>query len=125
MYLFTFITNNLCSYTSEFSIGSTELFNIQFITSAQTEDAQGSISIFIFGGTPPFTYILDGDTVESFIDGLNAGSYELLVIDAYDCTEQVTISIPYINNSGIPENDNEIHIKMSVDELQICARQFP
>ncbi len=120
---YTFITNNLCSYTSQFSIGSTELFNIQFITSAQTEDAQGSISIFIFGGTPPFTYILEGDTVESFVDGLNAGSYDLLVIDAYDCTEQVTISIPYINNAGIPENDNEIDIKMSVDELQICSRQ--
>ena len=118
---YTFITNNLCSYTTEFSITSSELFNIQFITSGQTENEQGSISIFVFGGTPPFTYILDGDTVESYIDGLSAGLYELLVTDAYGCNEQVSISIQNMASTGEAEHDNEIDVKLTADHIEICS----
>ena len=118
---YTFITNNLCSYNYEFSITSSELFNVQFITSGENENEQGSISIFVFGGTPPFTYILEGDTVESYIDGLNAGLYELLVTDAYGCSEQVDISIQNMVSISEAEHDNEIDVKLTANHIEICA----
>ena len=120
---YTFITNNLCSYTAEFPITSSELFNIQFLTSGQTENEQGSISISIFGGTPPFTFILEGDTVDSYIDGLSAGLYELLVTDAYGCSEQVTVSIPYIVTVGMDEHENEVDVKLTTNHIEICASE--
>lgn len=118
---YTFITNNLCFHTSEFSITSVDSLNVQFLTTGQTDNEQGSISIFVFGGSPPYTYILEGDTVESFIDGLTTGYYELLVTDEYGCEQQVNISIPYVNNSGIDENDIVINIKLTVDHIEICS----
>ena len=120
---YTFITNNLCSYTAEFPITSSELFNIQFLTSGQTENEQGSISISIFGGTPPFTFILEGDTVDSYIDGLSAGLYELLVTDAYGCSEQVTVSIPYTVTVGMDEHENEVDVKLTTNHIEICASE--
>tara|TARA_B100001287_G_scaffold214719_1_gene183587 strand:+ start:4076 stop:6499 length:2424 start_codon:yes stop_codon:yes gene_type:complete len=118
---YTFITNNSCSYSSDFSINNIESPNIQFITSAQSENEQGSISIFVFGGTPPYTYILEGDTVESYIDDLNAGIYELLVTDAYGCSAQASISIQFMPSAVIAEHERKIDIKLTVDHIEICA----
>ncbi len=120
---YTFITNNLCSYSAEFSIVSGDLLNVQFITTGQTNEEQGSISIFVFGGTPPYTYVLDGDTVESFIEGLNSGSYELLVTDAFGCSEAVNISIQNMTTVGAFEHNNEVNINLTVNHIEICSSE--
>lgn len=120
---YTFVTNNSCSYTSEFSITNPELMTVQFITSGQSENEQGSISISVFGGTPPFTYILEGDTVESYIDNLSAGAYELIVTDAYGCSQQVSISIQYVASTGEAEHNNEIDVKLTANHIEICASE--
>ena len=118
---YTFVTNNMCSYTSEFSILSPDVMNVQFLTTGQTNNELGSISIFVFGGTPPYTYILEGDTVESFIEGLIAGSYEVLVTDAYGCSQQVSISIQNIISTGLDESNNDLDIILTVDHIEICS----
>ena len=120
---YTFVTNNSCSYTSEFSITNPELMTVQFITSGQSENEQGSLSIFVFGGTPPFTYILEGDTVESYIDNLSAGAYELIVTDAYGCSQQVSISIQYMASTGEAEHNSEIDVKLTANHIEICASE--
>ena len=120
---YTFVTNNSCSYTSEFSITSPEILNVQFITSGESEIEPGSISIFVFGGTPPFTFILEGDTVESYIDNLSAGSYNLIVTDAYGCSEQVSISIQYIATASNPGYNSDVDVKLAVDHVEICSSQ--
>ena len=118
---YTFVTNNMCSYTSEFSILSPDVMNVQFLTTGQTNNELGSISIFVFGGTPPYTYILEGDTVESCIEGLIAGSYEVLVTDAYGCSQQVSISIQNIISTGLDESNNDLDIILTVDHIEICS----
>jgi len=52
-----------------------------------TDNADGSITIALTtGGTPPYQYILDGETVEQpEILSLGAGTYQLQVIDSNNC----------------------------------------
>jgi hypothetical protein len=120
-YSYTFLTNNLCLYSSEFSITNSPLLSIQYLTTAQTNETLGSISVFIFGGTPPFTFILDGDTIGAFIDSLNSGLYELLVIDSEGCSQQETILIQNMTTVHTNDHDIEISIKLQEGHIEICS----
>ncbi len=64
-----------------------------------TEDAGGSASLFVQGGTPPYSYVWTS-TEPGFIDpgtasitGLAAGTYNYVVIDNNDCSITGSIQI--------------------------------
>jgi uncharacterized repeat protein (TIGR01451 family) len=57
----------------------------------------GSVSVEVLGGTPPFTYLWSNGTTTDSITGLPAGVYTLTVTDAASCTESMTW---YVNNGG-------------------------
>ncbi len=58
-------------------------------------DASGSIFFTGFGGSPPFTYSLDGQTFseEPSFNGLIAGNYALVIQDGRGCTNTVEVDI--------------------------------
>ncbi|WP_113637150.1 T9SS type A sorting domain-containing protein, partial [Nubsella zeaxanthinifaciens] len=55
----------------------------------------GSITIAATGGTSPYLYSIDGSTYQSGTNftGLAAGTYNLLVKDANQCTTQMSVTI--------------------------------
>lgn len=56
----------------------------------------GSISIEVLGGVPPYHYSLDGISwqEENLFPGLEAGGYEVFVKDNNECTMSETIIVP-------------------------------
>ncbi len=60
------------------------------------QDATGEIEIEIALGEPPYEFLLDGVESNQIINQLNAGDYEVIVIDNNGCTasQSVTISEP-------------------------------
>lgn len=60
----------------------------------------GSVTISASGGTPPYSYTINGGPTQpgSTINGLAAGTYTVYVFDAHNCldTSSVTISNQYI-----------------------------
>jgi hypothetical protein len=56
----------------------------------------GSIQVTAAGGTPPYTYTINGNAASNPFNSLTAGSYMVVVKDANNCTstENATISEP-------------------------------
>jgi hypothetical protein len=82
--------------------------------------ADGSVSVTVFGGTPPYNYSWNyGQTAASLpntptLNGMNAGNYDVTVTDASGCTASGNESInepnelqvyPYSNNANCGVSD--------------------
>ena len=123
-YTFTFQTNNQCYYNDSVYIGEMGTMNIQYQTTPYTGTSYGSVSISIFGGSPPFVYVIDGDTLDSNIDSLLAGTYTLVVYDSFDCMQEETITIQNESTVGINRFDQEASIYLSEEIIHICAESL-
>ena len=85
-------------------------FNLQHV--ACPDDATGSASSLVFGGTPPYTYEWDNGAVTASRVGLKAGDYPLTVTDALGNTVEGVATILSTNaellapdvyaNAGLP-----------------------
>ena len=77
LYEYTFTTDNNCNYIGSINVYEMEDFYVEAQVTAYTDTSFGSISIYVFGGTEPFTYLLNGDTITNYTSELNSGSYTL------------------------------------------------
>jgi hypothetical protein len=119
LYSYTITTNNGCNYYGSITVSEMENFYLEIQTTAYTSASPGSISLFVFGGTLPITYILDGDTVTNYISDLNAGSYTLTVIDGNGCIQEEIIYIEDLSTVGIVNNIEEFGIFIHDDNAKI------
>lgn len=58
--------------------------------------SNGWLDILVQGGTPPFRYAIDGGenfSAAPFFENLATGTYDIVVLDDYDCNVETTISI--------------------------------
>ena len=58
--------------------------------------SNGWLDILVQGGTPPFRYAIDGGenfSAAPFFDNLATGTYDIVVLDDYDCSVETTLSI--------------------------------
>jgi len=119
IYEYTFVTTNDCSYGGDVHITLAETFYVQFQTTPVTDTSLGGISIYVFGGDAPFTYVLDGDTIDSSIDNLSAGTYQLIVYDAAGCIQEETVVIQNLSTLGLANSTQEfsVHISNHTAEL--------
>jgi len=120
-YTYTFFTLNTCAYEGAFSIGNIEPMNLQYITTPYTNETFGSLSISMFGGTPPYTYILEQDTVNDFIDNLNAGNYTLLVTDALGCSIETSIEIQNLSTVGFDNTISETNMLIRNNFIELYS----
>ena len=92
-YSYTITTNNSCSFYGNITVTEIDNFYLEAQTTPFTDTAFGSLTLYVFGGTQPFTYILDGDTITAYTTGLDAGTYQLIVTDAAGCIQEETVVI--------------------------------
>lgn len=86
-YTATTFDSNGCSIFEEFDItlaGSLEFF---VNTVDCTSGNNGSASITIYDGTPPFTYLWSNGATGSTISGLSGGTYSVQVTESEGCTK--------------------------------------
>lgn len=67
--------------------------------------SNGSVSISVTGGVPPYTILWGGGQTTSTISNIPAGSYSVTVTGANACTAEATIDVP---NNNPPFNVNAV-----------------
>ena len=95
-YAVTVVDANNCSTVANVSINGTSapVLSIGNLTPASCNQATGSVSINVSGGTTPYQYnIGNGNVLASTFSNLNAGNYVITVTDANNCTASQSFSI--------------------------------
>jgi len=108
VYDYTITTTNGCVYYGSVLVSEMEDFYLEIQTTPYTNTSSGSISIYTFGGTMPFTFLLNGDTISNNVSGLNSGSYSLIAMDANGCVQEETIFIDNLSTVGYEAIDTEL-----------------
>ena len=94
-YTLTVLDNLNCSYDFSFFVPEVDPIIIQEVHQDVScfGDNDGSISIDVFGGVPPFSYSWSNGLVTSDIDNLGPGDYNLTVTDSNLCSQEIEVSI--------------------------------
>lgn len=69
-------------------------------TEATNDEADGSATVEVTGGTAPYTYAWNSDPAQTTATATNlpAGDYEVTVTDANGCTEVLTVTVDMLVN---------------------------
>lgn len=89
-----------CEVSAQVTIDQPEelIVNVIDTVSPSCYDAEdGSLSVEISGGIPPYTYLWNTGEVSLSLDNIGQGSYNLEVTDAVGCTtgKEVTLEAPF------------------------------
>ncbi len=71
--------------------------------------ADGEISSFISGGTPPYTYLWSNIAIEPNLSGLLKGIYSLTVTDATNCIANATVTLTEPSQLSISSITSPLH----------------
>ncbi len=71
-----------------------------------TNPSGGSVDLTVAGGTAGYTYLWNTGSTSQDLSGLTAGDYTVIVTDANDCTETVSVTVP--GDASIPIADIEL-----------------
>jgi hypothetical protein len=97
-----------CSTSGSVTLTDPQEIQVLYNVNPETDEGQnGSIDLLVFGGTDPYTIVLNEDTVPSqTINGLVAGDYSLTIIDANGCIDQVEVSVELILGTNKVDSPN-------------------
>ena len=85
-----------CSSTATVVVGAAPTAVSVSVTSSPQTDAtnpDGSVSAFVSGGTPPYSYLWSNGSTDAIVTGLAAGSYTVDVSDANGCSGSASVTI--------------------------------
>ncbi len=87
-YTLTITDSRGCTTSTVFGVGQPQNFNTAtFVENVSCPGkADGSIDLFVFGGTPPYTYAWSNSSTTPNIGDLTAGTYTCTITDANGCT---------------------------------------
>jgi len=86
---------SLCKQSKLFNIGASTTVDFQLL-SVDSQNNDGSISVYITNGQPPFTLYWTGDVggqTGTTVTNLTPGSYSVRVVDNNGCSKTKTITI--------------------------------
>lgn len=85
---------NGCSASGEVEVLAPEPLFIQVVPTAATDGSNGRLEWTVFGGTPPYSVLVNGEPMSgSALDGLASGMYTVVVTDANACTTGVNVLV--------------------------------
>lgn len=123
-YEVTITDNEGCSQTHSFTIPSSQGATLDFeVNHVSCEgEMDGSISVDIINGTPPYTFEWSSGQSSSYIENLPPGDYTVTVTDSLNCTYSSSFNLAIssfitINPSVFDEScsglvDGELHIEV-------------
>jgi len=82
------------------------------VTNATAGESNGSVTIDLNGGLPPYNFLWDNGVISSNLDNVEAGTYCLTVTDAYDCA--VTQCYEVGENATVSNDEVEGLAKLKV-----------
>ncbi len=89
---------SLCTVTTTATVGEpTAITGTTSVTDVTCNGgSDGAFTVSTTGGLAPYTYSIDGGTnfgTSDTFSGLSAGNYNIIIKDANDCTEAISVSI--------------------------------
>ncbi|MER3318110.1 MAG: T9SS type A sorting domain-containing protein [Allomuricauda sp.] len=115
-----------CEVSAQVTIDQPEELAINVIETASPtcyDSEDGSISVEITGGIPPYTYLWNVDEVSLSLNNIGQGTYNLEVVDAVGCTisKEIVLEAPFptqVNLGGNRTlcNGQEHYLDISVDD---------
>lgn len=92
-------TEDGCTYTGDIEIIEPPILEVTSAITRPLTCANGEITVYPVGGTPPYYYFVNGSTTfqsTPVIDVPTAGTYTIRVVDFNNCEAETTISIDAI-----------------------------
>jgi hypothetical protein len=86
-YTITITDNDGCSVSTGFTISSGGSLLTGINTTNCTNGNNGSASVVIYDGEPPFSYLWSNGSTGSSISNLSSGLYDVTITDASGCTD--------------------------------------
>lgn len=85
-------------------------------------DNDGEISLYIFGGVPPYTVLMDGIEVGQAINNLAAGDYYFQISDSHACTIDTILTVQNtLNKAHVEEHSPKVFPIPSSSVFHISA----
>lgn len=106
VYPYVGITSSGCSYTNYFYLFAPDTLSCSVITTPVVLANDGTATLVISGGNPPYTYIVDDTLIQtnsSFLH-LTEGLHTVQIIDSAGCSIDTVFYVPSILNV-----DNPVH----------------
>ncbi len=86
-----------CIIKDTFEVISPDLFSVEFeITAANCDIPNGALVTHVFGGSGTFNMYHNGNAIDTIINDLQEGYYELQIIDNNGCELDTTVLIPSV-----------------------------
>ncbi|GAB5416651.1 MAG: hypothetical protein Crog4KO_21400 [Crocinitomicaceae bacterium] len=121
-YGYTIVSIYGCIQQGNVSITAIPPFSTQYFTSPATDLGGGSVQVFVWGGTAPFVYELDGNIVSDNITDLNPGVYQLTITDALGCSQIIEFTIEDQTTASIENlQSSDFNIYVSNNTLFVCS----
>lgn len=99
-YTFTVTDDDNCTVSNVYNIVEPDvLADSTQTTDATCSTANGSATVFPYGGTPPYSYLWNNGATTQSISGLVAGQYTVTITDGNTCTKT---SGTLVSNLGAP-----------------------
>ncbi len=96
-YELTIIDDAGCEITMSFNIPEIELLDIELLASSPmgcAGDSTGVIEAILTGGTGPFEYEINGNSIDGPIfENLPAGNYQVMVTDSEGCVSEAIVEL--------------------------------
>lgn len=97
-YLLTVMDHNKCEKHVEVSINSPSPITVEHISKISPScfnTADGSIELFVSGGTPPFHYRLNYDDQRNspIFENLRGGTYQVVITDSSKCEKDTIVTL--------------------------------
>jgi hypothetical protein len=97
-YTLTVTDNDGCSVSTGFTINSGGSLLTGINTTNCTTGNNGSASVVIYDGEPPFTYLWSNGSTGSSISNLSSGLYNVTITDASGCTDTQYFTLNCVGN---------------------------
>ncbi|MGB3949337.1 MAG: PKD domain-containing protein, partial [Bacteroidia bacterium] len=96
-YMINIIDSNGCeTIVNEYVIEPIPMTGVLSTINPSCNQANGSISTQISGGSAPYTYLWQQSAATtSYITGLNAGSYSVIITDSANCSLSLSTNVTY------------------------------
>ncbi|MCF7567591.1 T9SS type B sorting domain-containing protein [Sabulilitoribacter arenilitoris] len=98
-YTINVTTDDGCTYSEDFDIIEPPLLTATLALTNPLTCTDGEITVYPSGGTPPFTYFVNGSTISQdspIISVPTAGVYNVTVVDFNNCSTEVSLDVEAI-----------------------------
>ncbi|WP_070138458.1 T9SS type A sorting domain-containing protein [Crocinitomix algicola] len=104
-HVYTITDANGCTFTDSAEVVEPDALVLDVEISHDYEGGVGAIDLTVTGGTEPYTFDWDNDGTGDYdaedIEGLEPGTYTVVVTDANGCTEEIMVNV--LNTASIEE----------------------